>query len=138
MMGLLCVISMMPEQVSAQRSGYVLIANESGVRAMDAKEMRDLLMGRASVWPNGNPVILVLPGMRHPQAADYARLVHQSDHVGMQRYWLAQVFQGRSQAPVFLDSTEAIIEFVRSNKGAVGYVGTDGTSIPENLRIDVR
>lgn len=115
----------------------VLIANNSGVESVTQSQLRDILLGRVAIWPSGKPVILVLPGTRHPDVSAYARQVHAMDVTSMQKYWLAQVFQGRTQPPVFLESTEAIIRYVQSTDGAVAYIPT-GTQVPTSLLIPRR
>jgi hypothetical protein len=55
----------------------------------------------------------------------------------MHRYWLSQVFQGRTNAPVFLEKWDDIVYKVREVEGAIALVPR-GTPVPSSLVIPIR
>ena len=46
----------------------------------------------------------------------------------VESYWQAQVFSGRDTPPVSLGSDAAVIDYVRSHPGAVGYVSRSASA----------
>lgn len=117
--------------------GFVVIGNTTGVSSLTEDEATAVFRGKKSVWSNGKPVLVVLPNTRNPGSALLARRLFSTDAQGMQRYWLSQVFQGRTNAPVFLESWDDIVNKVRSVDGAVALVPR-GTPVPSELILQIR
>ncbi len=101
---------------------FVLIGNTTGVSDLKWKQVRSIFKGERSFWQNGSSVVLVLPASNLPVADDIAKQVYGSDVAGMQKFWLALVFQGRGKPPIFISSEEEIIRFVSQNPGAVALI----------------
>jgi hypothetical protein len=49
-----------------------------------------------------------------------AQTVFGKDMKYVKKYWLNLVFQGRANAPVYLDSNEEILNYVKKHPGAIG------------------
>lgn len=123
---------------SAQPGGFVLIGNRTGLDSPDGKAIRAIFRGDQTIWPTRETVTVVLPSARADFADRFAAEVLQQDRTGMQRHWLALVFQGRARTPVFLDSVAAIIDYVRNTPGAVAMIPAATPSIPRELVVDQR
>ena len=67
-------------------------------------------------------MIIVLPSKKNISIAEISSYIYETSTTGMQKFWLSQVFQGRSNPPVFLDTDEEIIRYVDKNPGAIGIV----------------
>ena len=61
--------------------------------------------------------------MRHSFSVD----VHGKPVGGVRRYWQQRMFNGGDVPPQVLDSDQAVLEHVRANEGAVGYVSEDAS-----------
>jgi ABC-type phosphate transport system substrate-binding protein len=117
--------------------GFVIIANTAGVAFLSEDEASSVFRGKKSVWSNGKPILIVFPSSRNPASTLIARRLFSTDTQGMQRYWLSQVFQGRANAPVFLEEWDAVIKKVRDVEGAVAMV-PKGVVVPVELILPVR
>lgn len=115
-------IAAQPPSIAPPTLGFVLIGNTTGTVDIDSAGLRAVFRGERSQWPTSKPVTVILPSARAEFAEPLARLMFRSSPSGMQRYWLALVFQGRAAPPVFLDSSEEIVAFVRRTPGAVAMV----------------
>jgi len=51
-----------------------------------------------------------------------------------QKHWLSIVFQGRANAPVFLNSEEEVLAYIRGHKGAIGLLYT--LPVPPELTVE--
>jgi ABC-type phosphate transport system substrate-binding protein len=126
--------------VNAQSSpfdGFVIIGNNTGVLVLTEAEATDVFRGKKSVWTNGKPILIVLPSTQNAGSTLIARRLFSTDSQGMHRYWLSQVFQGRTNAPVFLEAWDDIVKKVRTVDGAIALVPR-GTSVPSELILQVR
>jgi hypothetical protein len=105
-------------------SDFMIIGNETGIKSASFKYIQSIFRGKYSTWNNRQPVIIVLPSKKNASVADVAKQVYETTLTGMQKFWLSQVFQGRSNPPIFLDNDQEIINYVEENPGAIGIIRT--------------
>ena len=109
-----------PEFIPSEE--FVLIGNATGFSGANWKQVKSIFQGERSFWSNGSSVILVLPANNLPVANQIAKGVYGTNVAGMQKFWLALVFQGRGKPPILISSEEEIIRFVSQNPGAVALI----------------
>lgn len=119
-----------------QFGDFVMIGNNTGFKTTSKSNAKAIFRGKYSSWKNGESVTIVLPSTKSENVVNVASQVYGMTVKGMQKYWLEQVFQGRSNAPVFLESDDEIINYVKRNPGAVGVVKAS-KSVPQSLIIQV-
>lgn len=117
--------------------GFIVIANQVGSAWLTDDDALSALRGKKSVWANGKPVLVVFPNTRHEGSKTIARQLFSTDPLGMHRYWLSLVFQGRANAPVFVEDWDAVVRKVREVEGAIAVVPR-GTAVPEAMLISLR
>jgi ABC-type phosphate transport system substrate-binding protein len=120
----------------AQLGEFVVIGNNTGFKASTKANAKAIFRGKYSSWKNGESVTIVLPSTKSDNVVSVASQVYGLTVKGMQKYWLEQVFQGRSNAPVFFETDEEIINYVKRNPGAVGIVRSS-RSVPQSLVIQI-
>lgn len=118
-------------------NAVTIIANKTGFTSNSAKEIKQVFRGKYSNWSTRQQVIIVLPASRASSAEIVATTVYGNTVSGVQKYWLALVFQGRANPPVFLDSDEEIINYVKKTSGAIGVVSAGAPNVPRNLIISI-
>ncbi|MBU6158286.1 MAG: hypothetical protein KGP35_04555 [Bacteroidetes bacterium] len=101
---------------------FVVIGNDIGIKSVSSSGLTSIFRGKYSSWSNSQSAIIVLPSKKNPSAGLVALFLYKTSITGMQKFWLSQVFQGRSNAPSFLDSDEEIIDYVEKNPGAIGII----------------
>lgn len=118
-------------------NGPVLIVHpDVPVDSLERREIRDIFLGETSRWPNQERITFVTLKTRQ---------VHEtflSEYVGRTSsqydiYWKKKVFSGQGRMPKSMDSPEAVIEFVASTRGAVGYLPA-GTSVGNAKAISIK
>jgi ABC-type phosphate transport system substrate-binding protein len=119
-------------------SDLAIIGNKTGFESTSLKEVRQMFRGKYSSWPATQiTVTIVLPAPQSPNAQKMATQVYSNTISGVQKYWLSQVFQGRANPPVFLETDDQIIEFVRKTPGAIGIITSGVPNTPKNLVINI-
>jgi hypothetical protein len=116
---------------------FVVLGNDIGIKSSSVKHLQSIFRGKYSTWSNKEGVIIVLPSKINESCAPVASFLYESTITAMQKFWLSQVFQGRSNAPVFLDSDEEIILYIQKNTGAIGIIKKSASNIPQNLVINI-
>jgi ABC-type phosphate transport system substrate-binding protein len=117
--------------------GLMLIGNKTGLTSINRKQMDGIFRGTQSIWKSKEQVIVVMPSSKAEFAEQFAASVLQMSHSALQKYWLALVFQGRANAPVFLNSSSEIIEYVKKNPGAIAVVKAAEREIPAGMTITI-
>jgi len=120
----------------AQFGDYVVIGNNTGFKTSTKNNAKAIFRGKYSSWKNGESVIIVLPSTKSENVVPVVSQLYGLSVKGMQKYWLEQVFQGRSNAPVFLETDEEIINYVKRNPGSIGIVRSS-RSVPQSLVIQI-
>jgi ABC-type phosphate transport system substrate-binding protein len=115
----------------------MLIGNQTGLTSINRKQMNGIFRGTQSIWKSKEQVIVVMPSSKADFAEQFAASVLQMSHSALQKFWLALVFQGRANAPVFLNSSSEIIEYVKKNPGAIAVVKAAERDIPAGMTIPI-
>ena len=87
---------------------------------MTLNQVKEVFHGKIKNWTTYAPIKIALPSSKSIYSNLVAKEIYSSTYNGMQKYWLALVFQGKSKPPVFLDTNRQIIDYVSKNKGAIG------------------
>jgi len=101
---------------------------------MTSKQLKAVFLGNRSIWNNGNPVTVVLTSSNSDSFAKTAEWALNADAFDYQKHWLSIVFQGRANAPVFLSTEQAVIEYVSKHDGAIGLLYE--VQAPEELLLE--
>jgi len=116
----------------------IIIGNKTGLTELTLKEARDIFKGKMTFWKNKEEVIIVLPSPKSDDATGVANEIFQTSVTGMQKHWLALVFQGRSNPPVFVQSTREAIDYVNKNPGAIAALYCKSSEVPASLIIKLK
>jgi ABC-type phosphate transport system substrate-binding protein len=122
---------------TSSMQGLLLIGNKTGLESVSRKQLQGIFRGSQSIWNTNEDVIIVMPSNKADFADDFASSVLQMTQPALQKYWLGLVFQGRSNAPVFLNSSAEILEYVKRNQGAIGMVKMSENAVPKGMLIAI-
>ncbi|MBU3018698.1 hypothetical protein KO519_13495 [Paraglaciecola agarilytica] len=93
-------------------------------------EVRNLFMGIATRYKLS---AISLPPKNHTRIIFNTRILGLTES-RIQSYWAQMRFTGRKEAPKEIASEELMLEYLRNNKGAVGYLPA-GVSLPDELTV---
>ena len=115
-----------------------IIGNKTGLTELTLKEARDIFKGKMAFWKNKEEVIIVLPSPKSDDASGVANEIFQTSVTAMQKHWLALVFQGRANPPVFVQSTKEAIDYVNKNPGAIAALYCKSSEVPSSIIIKLK
>lgn len=113
-------------------------ANVKGVESLTSKEVVQIFRNGRSLWASGEKVIIVLPSNKSDMAESVAKNLYGGSVTAMQKFWLALVFQGRANPPVFLQTEEEIISYIAKNPGAIGVLPKGKATVPPSNLLSIR
>lgn len=108
---------------------FRVIAHPSvAVSSLSRAEVSAIFMRRTRSWRDGTEVRPVEPPARSRAREELSRAVHGKNVAYVTRYWHRVIFAGRGVPPAELASDAAVIAFVKTHRGAIGYI--DGATPP--------
>jgi hypothetical protein len=117
------MLLMMTMRLDAQDwNGLKFIGNETGKISFNSNEMKDIFKAKYTFWQNKLPVTICLPQSQSLDAKEIYEKIYGKSVDEVKKFWLAQVFQGRSRSPHFFNTTDEMISFIAKTPGAVGVV----------------
>lgn len=107
---------------AAQADIYLVVSTANPVRTMSQKQALDLYMGRTRNFPNGDYALPFDQARDAPARAEFYALLTGMDLAQVNSYWARLMFTGQTMPPQPLPNEAAVIEVVRRNPGAIGYL----------------
>lgn len=123
----------------AQERGWVVVVNEANiVSSLSLDELKRLFMRQTLRWIDGRTVIPLDLEADSPLREQFSQQVLQRSTTQVKAYWQTQVFSGRGTPPMEAPAEEMVLQFIRGNPGAIGYVSASATLPPGVRRVRVR
>ena len=123
--------------LSASAASFKVIVNSAAnVTSLPKKEISDLFMKRTAKWSNGTPVTPVDQSDRSAVRDEFSKTIHGKPTAAVKSYWQQQIFSGQGLPPPELADDDAVVSYVLSHPGAIGYV-TAGTGLNGARTVDV-
>ncbi len=116
-------------------SSFRVVVNKANpVSSLTRAELSAIFMRRRRSWADGTEVRPV----DHPVGAmvreRFSRAVHGKSVAYVIRYWQRLIFAGRGIPPPEVQSGAAVMELVRANHGAIGYIDA-ATPVAADLKV---
>jgi ABC-type phosphate transport system substrate-binding protein len=127
--------AVLPGRARAQDRDFVVIVNTfNPFVEIRAEELSHLFLKKAATWSNGQAAMPVDQREDSPLRRRFTSRVLNKDSMALKSYWQQMVFSGKAVPPPALDSDAAVLEFVRHNPYAVGYVSS-ATPLSSDVRV---
>ena len=99
----------------------VVVHRSNPVSSLSRAQLSALFMRRTRRWPDGTDVRPVEPPKSRVRE-DFSRAIHGKSLAYVTRYWHRVIFAGRGVPPDELESDAAVLELVKNNRAAIGYI----------------
>jgi ABC-type phosphate transport system substrate-binding protein len=108
--------------VQAQDGFRVIVNPANPTSALKETELSRLFLKKTTSWPTGAPVAAVDQERTSDVRRAFSLEIHSKNPDAVVSYWQTMVFSGRDTPPPVKTSDASVVEFVRANPGAIGYV----------------
>ena len=106
----------------ASAQSFVVIVNTANpVKVMSVQQVSGLFL-KKDRWANSRATAPVDLARSSPVRADFTRMVHNRTVDAVTNYWSQQMFAGKGFPPPEKSTDDQVVEYVRRNPGAIGYV----------------
>lgn len=109
--------------VGGDARGYVVVVNDSNPKTSFATvEIARVFQKTVRRWENGVSIEPVDQSFQSSVRLSFSQEILGRSPGQMQEYWLRETYSGRDVPPPVRASDAAVLDFVRLNPGAIGYV----------------
>jgi hypothetical protein len=103
--------------------GFRVVSHlDNATGPVERQFLADAFLKKATTWPDGQ---IILPiDLRYGTAVRhrFSEQVLRRSAAAIRSYWQQRIFTGRGVPPPELESDAAVLRYVQSHRGAVGYV----------------
>lgn len=110
---------------AGERSFVIIVHPDNPAESVTKDKVSLLFLKKVTKWGEGDFKEQVKPvdqASDSPIRDEFSKLIHGRSTASIKNYWQRQIFSGRHVPPDELASDKAVAEFVKSNRGAIGYV----------------
>jgi ABC-type phosphate transport system substrate-binding protein len=104
---------------------YVIVNKSNPIHSLTPKEAINIFMGRTHAFANGDYVLAFDLPRSSDQRDEFYQALTGMTAAQVNTYWARLVFTGQSLQPRALESEAAMIDVVKRNQGAIGYVSQE-------------
>lgn len=97
----------------------VVVHRSNPVTSLTRVQLSAIYMKRVRSWGDGAEII---PVEQAALRGHFSRSIHGKSVAYVTRYWQRLIFAGRGIPPVELRTHDAVVDFVKTHRGAIGYV----------------
>ena len=90
--------------------------------SLSVAQLRRIYSMRQAHWHNGIPIVVYVLASKNPLHQQFCREQLRLFPYQLDRIWHKLTFSGYGVAPIEVDTQQALIEAVKTTKGAIGYV----------------
>jgi ABC-type phosphate transport system substrate-binding protein len=107
-------------------TGCVIVVNDANqFYTASPTQIADLFLEKRTTWDNGKNVLPVDLEPESPVREVFSVAILGRPLQAVQAYWRGKVYRQDAVPPPELASDQAVVDYVRKNPGAIGYVSAD-------------
>ena len=106
--------------------GFQVIVNSGNpVSSLPHDLVSKIFLKKVAKWDSGQAAVPVDQDGGSPVRAAFSKAVHGKPASAVASYWQQQIFSGQGLPPPELPNEQAVVSYVLSHPGAIGYVTGD-------------
>jgi len=114
-----------------------IIGNDFDTKSFTKSEIASIFKGKINNWNNGNRVTIVLILNEDEYSSHATKTIYNKTVNAVKKYWLGLVFQGRFEAPVFVNTNDEVLAVIKRNKGSIGILVDYNKNIDPKLTLNI-
>lgn len=115
----------LPRRASPSKVYRLIIHPSSPFEEISKSRLSQILLRKSTSWPDGQRAFPIDLEGRSKVREVFTKDIHNRSLATIKTYWQRQIFSGRSVPPPELATDQEVLDFVRRQPGAVGYVSLD-------------
>jgi ABC-type phosphate transport system substrate-binding protein len=107
------------------QSFKVIVNNSNAVTSLTATQASQIFLKKTTKWDNGSKILPIDLSSQLEVRTDFTETIHGKSVNAIKSYWQQYVFSGKGTPPLEKKSDAEVLEFIKNNAGAIGYVSSD-------------
>ena len=108
---------------------YKVIANaDNSVKELTKRQLDKIFLKKMTKWEDDTKIKPVNLNQDSDIRESFSKDVHKKNVSAIKAYWQKQIFTGKGVPPVEKSTDKEVINFVKANPGAVGYVSSGAST----------
>lgn len=109
--------------------GLVLVVNkDNSMNELSAADAQAFFLGKKTSFPNGQAVLVVLLEGGGTHDVFLSKIVRKNSSQ-FDAYWKKVIFTGTGAAPKYVKNEAEMIQIVKGNANAIGYLGSENAEV---------
>lgn len=118
--------------MSPVQADVAVIAHpKNDLKTLSRQQVEDIFLGRTRIFPNGKFALPI--DQSSPLRAHFYQLLTKRPIEQINAYWARIIFTGQASPPLQVPDDEAVLQTIRENEGAIGYIQT--LSVDQSVRV---
>ena len=117
--------SAVPAAAQGKAPYVVIVHPDNPAKSVSKKRVSRMLLKEISKWDNDVSAQPIDLDSKSPVRDEFSRDVHGRSVASIKNYWQRQIFSGDGVPPPEVPDDDAVIAFVSTHPGAIGYVSAD-------------
>lgn len=114
--------------ISLAQDFKIIVNSANGAAAITKKDATDIFLKKKSKWPTGEKAVAVDLGSSSAVRESFSSTVLGKSTSQVRAFWQQSVFAGGETPPQEVKTDAEVVEFVKSNPGAIGYVSSGAST----------
>ena len=111
----------------------VVIHSERPEASISKVDLSRIFLKKTTRWAEGTQIAPIDQEKGYSVRETFLSEIHDHDENAYAKYWVKLIFSGRAQPPEIVSGDEAVLNAVRADPAAIGYVST-GTTLPADVK----
>ena len=100
----------------------IVVHNDNTKTQMTSKEIESILLKKLTQWDDGTKIIPVDQVSDSPVRERFTETIFNRSISAIKAYWQKQIFTGKATPPVEKSNDQDVLEYIKTNPGAIGYI----------------
>jgi ABC-type phosphate transport system substrate-binding protein len=124
-----------PPSLAQDAEGFVVVVNAANETTEIPQDLvARMFLRKVRTWHKGTAVAPVDLSLATPLRAAFSRKVLGLSGSEVRDYWMKQTLSGGEVPPALRASESEVLEFVKSERGSIGYVSA-GAKLPPEVKV---
>jgi ABC-type phosphate transport system substrate-binding protein len=119
---------------SAQAELVIIVHEKNKIDSLTAQQVQNIFLGRSRIFPNGKFALPI--DQSSPLRAEFYEKLSGRPVEQINAYWARIMFTGQASPPQQLPDDKAVLQTVRENEGAIGYI--DSKQVDKTIHVVLR
>ena len=126
--GLLVILLAYSFGFSQSTAFKVIVNNNNSIEEINQSKLSDIFLKNSTMWQDYKKIVPVDLDSDLKTRDAFSKSVHHKSVPAIKAYWQKKIFTGKGVPPVEKKSDAEVIEFVKENEGAIGYVSSGSSA----------